>query len=194
MIAIEGNIASGKSSVISRLRCEFPEATFVDEPVDTWSDSGLLQAMYEGRITRGTFQLVALVTRYSSMFNKSGFVVTERSTASDAIFASMLTDNEKVAYDACHNVLHIQPSHFIFLHVPVDVAIERIKERNRGGEDRIDESYVRRLSDAHDEFFKATPHSFVDATKPLDEVSRAVADAIRSIRDKNHVPPAAYPR
>ena len=49
VLSIEGNIGIGKSTLLGLLRERYAQdasVVFVDEPVDLWEKSGLLQAMY----------------------------------------------------------------------------------------------------------------------------------------------------
>ena len=113
VIAIEGNIGIGKSTLLHLLKKRVhaqpparpvplpthdsprrrnlaaePGVLFVDEPVALWERHGLLGAMYTGELSRVAFQLMALSTRYSSLqaaLREPGVqvVVVERSIWSD---------------------------------------------------------------------------------------------------------------
>ena len=112
VVAIEGNIGIGKSTLLSNLRQRFannPNVVFVDEvcaealrprassfllgriscaqPVDLWEKSGLLQAMYTNKIDKCSFQEMAVITRFSALTKalSSGaqLIITERSIFTD---------------------------------------------------------------------------------------------------------------
>ena len=85
LIAIEGNIGIGKSTLLAGLRKIYasdPNVAFVDEPVDLWEHSGLLEAMYTGAIDRCSFQQMAVVTRFAAlqraMDSGAKLIITER--------------------------------------------------------------------------------------------------------------------
>ena len=59
LISIEGNIGVGKSTVLSKVRTAFegdPRVGVVDEPVELWKRSGLLQAVYDKSLSAAVFQ------------------------------------------------------------------------------------------------------------------------------------------
>tara|TARA_B110001452_G_scaffold258696_1_gene254207 strand:- start:8279 stop:8620 length:342 start_codon:yes stop_codon:yes gene_type:complete len=65
LIAIEGGIGAGKSTVLARLKALFKDKigiAFVDEPAEEWTEHGFLQGMYDGTINRATFQHMVLMS------------------------------------------------------------------------------------------------------------------------------------
>ena len=63
VIAFEGNIGVGKSTVINRLQKLFedhPRVVVLPEPVEEWRERGFLQDMYNGAISKGEFQHMVL--------------------------------------------------------------------------------------------------------------------------------------
>ena len=86
IIAIEGNIGIGKSTLLANLRKHFAldeSVAIVDEPVALWEKHGLLEAMYTDTLSRCAFQLMALTTRYTALLealaSKAKIIITERS-------------------------------------------------------------------------------------------------------------------
>jgi deoxyadenosine/deoxycytidine kinase len=86
IIAIEGNIGIGKSTLLANLRKHFAldeSVAIVDEPVALWEEHGLLEAMYTDTLSRCAFQLMALTTRYTALLDalasKAKVIITERS-------------------------------------------------------------------------------------------------------------------
>jgi deoxyadenosine/deoxycytidine kinase len=120
-ITIEGNIGSGKSTLINRLRQELKddeyEFVFIDEPVDIWQSlkdengQSLLQLFYQDSTRWGyTLQSTAFITRYMNSINalkqqqrntssKSKTVfISERCVLTDRyVFAEMLKDTNKLS-------------------------------------------------------------------------------------------------
>ena len=69
IISIEGNIGSGKSSVIEKLKKNYPNFYYLQEPVDVWTKYTIkmekLSLIYFENNTRWayTFQNLAYITR-----------------------------------------------------------------------------------------------------------------------------------
>lgn len=89
-VCIEGNIGVGKTTVIAALQELLPVASsaVVPEPVDEWVDRGFLQAMYNGTMHKGSFQLMVLSSLggvVASAFQnpRTTLVVSERSIYSN---------------------------------------------------------------------------------------------------------------
>jgi len=69
-ISIEGNIGSGKSTILKIIKENFPELTILDEPLASWEkvgkngDVNLLKLYYNNPERWGfTFQIYAFMTR-----------------------------------------------------------------------------------------------------------------------------------
>ena len=104
ILTIEGNIGSGKSTLVKQLRQELATKwTFLDEPVDEWlelkdeSGRSLIELFYADKKRYSyTFQNYAYITRMRKLMEtKSQNVnVTERCVLTDKhVFAQMLTDD-----------------------------------------------------------------------------------------------------
>ena len=106
-VSIEGNIGSGKSTILRIIRENFPELVILDEPLASWEKVGekqninLLGMYYDDPKRWGfTFQIYAFMTRlkkwteFSRMDHDSQDVkVSERSLLSDRyVFASIMRD------------------------------------------------------------------------------------------------------
>lgn len=104
-VSIEGNIGSGKSTILKIIREHFPHLSILDEPLSSWEkvgeqqDVNLLGMYYSDPKRWGfTFQIYALFTRlkkwaeYTNM-RSSGIKISERSLLSDRyVFASIMKD------------------------------------------------------------------------------------------------------
>lgn len=123
-ISIEGNIGSGKSTVLKIIRQNFPELTILDEPLASWEKVGengtvnLLKLYYSDPKRWGfTFQIYAFMSRLKkwSEFSRMQCLTTkvsERSLLSDRyIFANIMRDMnilselEHEAYLSCYRDL-----------------------------------------------------------------------------------------
>lgn len=115
-ISIEGNIGSGKSTILKVIRENFPELTILDEPLSDWQNVGekkninLLEMYYKDQTRWGfTFQIYAFMSRlnkwmeYSQMVGR-GIRISERSLLSDRkIFASIMRDTN-ILDEAEHSI------------------------------------------------------------------------------------------
>ena len=171
IIAIDGNIGSGKSTLIDILKDDLSDkAYFIKEPVDKWTSirdengQSLLENFYQNKSRWSySFQNFAYITRVMALKRamKSGskIIITERSTLTDCnIFAKMLyTDGyinnmEMDMYDTWFYEFNIPINFIVYLKTSVDNCQKRIKERNRDGEATIDVEYLNKLDNAHDEW------------------------------------------
>ena len=107
MLSLEGSIGAGKSTMLTSLRKQLadePGVVFVEEQVERWEEAGLLQAMYDGSLSKAVFQQVALMSLAAGLFKALQtpgvrLVVSERSPHSNAIFAQVnLGGIEMMAY------------------------------------------------------------------------------------------------
>jgi deoxyadenosine/deoxycytidine kinase len=118
--SIDGNIGSGKSTIVESLKSKFKEDylkndkvdfVFVDEPVDIWQavtdedGENILEKFYKDQTKYSfPFQMMAYISRLSRLKSvikraKKDYtvIVTERSVFTDyEIFAKMLHDDKKI--------------------------------------------------------------------------------------------------
>ena len=157
IISIEGNIGTGKSTLLSELRKAYaddPTICFLDEPVHVWNtvkdENGvtILEKYYADQKRYAfSFQMMAYISRLSAMraaLKKNyRFIITERSIYTDsAVFAKMLYDDKKieeVEYQIYKNWLHefivdFPPVKFIYLQANPTVSFQRVAIRGRQGE------------------------------------------------------------
>jgi deoxyadenosine/deoxycytidine kinase len=154
IVSIEGNIGSGKSTLIKKLKeLNIEDVIFLPEPVDEWNkitDSNginILTKFYSNQKQYAfSFQMMAYITRLKQIleYSKSDcIIVTERCLYTDReIFAKMLFNSgliEDIEYsiylqwfDFFIKEIHI--NYFIYLRVEPSVCFERILQRGRKGE------------------------------------------------------------
>ena len=171
VISVDGNIGSGKSTLIKLLREEYGEQIyFAAEPVDAWSKmtdeegNNLLHNFYTDKKRWSySFQNIAYITRAKELQKalQSGkpIVITERSVMTDRnVFAKMLfTDNfmnkmEMAMYDAWFGLFNTRINYTFYLQTTVDNCVARIKKRGRDGEDDIERGYLEALEKAHEDW------------------------------------------
>jgi deoxyadenosine/deoxycytidine kinase len=128
IISIEGNIGSGKSSLLENLKKYYennPYVRFLKEPVDDWEkikdkqENTMLQKFYGDQEKYSfPFQMMAYISRLAILRNeveniykhadnnivKTYVIITERSLYTDReVFAKMLFDQGKIE-DVCYQI------------------------------------------------------------------------------------------
>lgn len=159
--------------MLKKLRSSHPEWTFIDEPVDTWSEiknekgESMLEVFYKDRNRWSyTFQNCALLTRHQNIetavakVRDTGKVgkhifLTERCLDTDYhVFTKML--KEEGSIDKLELDLYIRwlnqlksvatpLSAIVHVNTQPKVCAERIRKRSRGGEDAISMDYLENL-------------------------------------------------
>lgn len=176
LIYLEGNIGSGKSTFIDFLQTYINDnnlsADVLLEPVPEWEatqDSqgkNILQHYYQDQQKYGfAFQINALISRVKKIderiknSNKQIHFV-ERSIFTDKnVFLESnyqngnITEIEYVIYhqwfDWIQTKFNMHANGFILLNTPHNICGERIKERNRTGEETIPLEYLKMIEDYH---------------------------------------------
>lgn len=180
LITVEGNIGVGKTTFLKQLE-GVPNIKVMYEPVDDWlkfkGDDGisLFEMFYNDRKRYSfTFQMMALQTRFENLVKicneyknndntENIVVVCERSIFTDYnVFAKTtnaqgdMSDVELQVYKQCHQFMtslcDISIDKYIYLKASPEVCLERIKQRNREGEENITIDYLRRLDECHDKW------------------------------------------
>ena len=157
LYSIEGNIGSGKSTIIAALKKnENENFIFLPEPVDIWNEitdtSGvtILEKYYQdSKRYAFSFQMMAYITRLNQLkniianSNENAIIITERCLYTDSeIFAKMLYDTGKIEhieysiykrwFDEFAEISKL--SGIIYIKTTPDVCAQRITLRNRKGE------------------------------------------------------------
>jgi deoxyadenosine/deoxycytidine kinase len=169
LISLDGNIGAGKSTLLNKLR-ELPNVKVIDEPVGVWEKyvndgKNLLELFYEDKSRWAyTFQNAAIITRLQNIQNtmkeNPGYdiFVTERSILTDKyVFADMLhnsgsmNDLEWSLYNTWFDTYgkDVIVTGVVWLDVDPDTCIERIRTRNRKGEEEIPLEYLHALEKQH---------------------------------------------
>jgi len=172
-IVVDGIIGAGKTTIIRdyiipallKLGLKVVE---IKEPVDLWQTSGRLEQFYNDPKHRSfQFQIMAFHDRITEVIKmaseKADVFISERSILTDTIFAKTLFDTgmmDKTEFEDYHSLwkmwsklMPIKPDLFIYLRPPIDVCMQRIKKRNRKGEENIELDYQEKLLKYHDETF-----------------------------------------
>lgn len=183
IIYVEGNIAAGKSRLISQLQ-EVAQSKdiriiYVQEPVSEWStirnkdNTDILTLFYNDQNKYAfSFQMMAYISRLISIkkavesvsSSDNCIIICERSVWTDRyVFAKMLYDEGKIEevnfqiylrwFDEFVNDYPI--SAIIYIPTPPELCAERVKLRNRSGED-IPLEYLERCHKYHVDWLNNT--------------------------------------
>ena len=173
IITFEGNVGAGKTSILKVLEKEtfdLPHKVYY-EPVEEWMNfslggKSLFEMFYEDRKKYGfVFQMMALQSRYQNMLkaieeDPNTIVFCERSFFTDyEIFAKLnneqgnITDMELHVYKTWHSylvkVLDTHIKGIVYLNTDQETCKERIKKRNRPGEEDFSNDYLVQLHQKH---------------------------------------------
>ncbi len=178
--SIEGNIGSGKSTIIKKMKQKFNELNnckiiYLPEPVEVWSSikdedgKNIIEKFYANNEKYAfPFQIMAYISRITQIRNiikdiksyTTYIVITERSVHTDKnVFAKMLYENKDMGsceyqiYNKWFNeFLEDIPIHkYIYIDTEPNKCLERIKKRSRKGE-TIPIIYLQSCKDYHDDW------------------------------------------
>jgi deoxyadenosine/deoxycytidine kinase len=166
MFFVEGNIGTGKSTFLTHLSHEFK---VILEPVDEWmkmknaNGKSILEEFYsDPKRNAYLFQSIAFRSRMKNISNREGYFI-ERSIYTDRnIFAQTCREDGLIGdiewddyiswFDWLASEFKVSPGGFVYLRCEPEVSLERIKKRNRTGEDNISLEYLQKLHRKHDEW------------------------------------------
>ena len=150
IFSIEGNIGSGKSTLINFLKESDLDVYYLPEPVDLWNEikdsSGvtILEKYYQDQKKYAfPFQMMAYISRISQIksIKCDSIVITERCVFTDReIFAKMLYDKglieeiEYTIYLKWFDEFKVDIDGIMYLQTSPHTCATRIKTRNRKGE------------------------------------------------------------
>lgn len=176
IFSIEGNIGSGKSTLVKLLKekcVNNKNLIFLDEPVDEWTKltdehgKNMIEKFYDNQAKYAfSFQTMAYITRLSKLrkalkSNPHSVIITERSLYTDKyVFAKMLFEDDKIEmvnyklYMAWFDefIQDIPETTFIYIKTNPEVCFNRIQIRARQGEENIELTYLEKCDQYHNDF------------------------------------------
>ena len=181
IISIEGNIGSGKSTLVRNLQNHLnnkkADVIFLQEPVDVWNtikdeNGTILEQFYKDQEKYGfSFQMMAYISRLSILRNAirenpKSVIVTERSLYTDKyVFAKMLYEQGNIEeiewktynywFDTFKELTKLDG--LIYVNTSPEICFDRIKKRNRNGESDIPIEYLNECDKKH--------HDWIDTTE-----------------------------
>ena len=192
LIAVEGPIGVGKTTVVDRLA----ERLDAEKVMEEWSTNPFLRPFYDNR-AGAAFQteLFFLLSRHRqlqelqqrSLFGKVTLVdyVFEKSR----LFAYLnLDDSELLIFDKLFALLSEsvpRPDLVVFLQAPTEVLVKRVRARGRAEEGNLSEEYLAEVNRAYNHYFfhySATPLlvvntadvDFANCAEDVDELLKQV--------------------
>lgn len=201
VISIEGNIGSGKSTILEFLKTRFAEnksVAFLSEPVDVWREIkdemgvDLLTNFYKDQEKFSFhFQMAAYISRIAAITklhaNKDiKLIIVERSIWTDKnVFAKMLYDDGKISkleyniylkwFDEFSKL--INHSLNIYIKTRPEVAFERVKKRNRSGE-TIPLEYLQKCHSYHNNWLNYNSHIIDGNIELPDDANVSIVEEI----------------
>ena len=179
IFSIEGNIGSGKSTLVKELKKSVPTildkmVIYVQEPVNEWlkikdkKGETILEKFYGNQHKYAfSFQMMAYISRLALLRNivrenPDAIIITERSVFTDReVFAKMLYDEgkiEEVDYQIYLKwfdefIEEIPITGLIYVNTTPEKSKERVDLRARAGES-IPLSYLQRCHNYHETWIK----------------------------------------
>jgi deoxyadenosine/deoxycytidine kinase len=204
LVSIEGNIGSGKSTVIEYLKTlNDSRFVFVDEPVKEWLEikdkNGMnaLDCFYSDQKRNSfCFQILAYITRLKKLMdviknNKDKIIITERSIETDRnVFAKMLYEDdylnsiEWVTYnywfDTFKDVSKVDK--IIYISATPEKCLERINKRNRVEEEGIKLNYLTKCHNYHNYWLDDVSDKItIDGHNSVNNIRNQVIDIINNL-------------
>lgn len=205
-ISLEGNIASGKSTILSALRDVIQEKGHnipcIPEPVDDWVP--ILARFYKDQSRFAFATSIQVLFSYSDHSRFKGSV-SERSPFSGRyVFATPQDNNgmepeESAIYEQAYARLAWEPDIVFYVETPPEVCLERANSRARKCEAGLSLEYLKRIHAAHEQAFadnyKGRLLLAVDGTRPPKENAEAIfaiLNTIGTLGDLLTTPPVGF--
>ena len=191
-ICVDGNIASGKSTVIRALSPELRAlAECSEEPVTEWGE--LLQLYYADQKKWALALNTKVLLTFARHKTSPGISIVERSplTTKDVFVQLARLDASMNAaeinvFDDLYDTLGWQPDVLVFVDTPASVCHDRMNERDRSAERGLPVEYLRRVEFYYEKMLRAFPGRVVriNGLQSAECVAREVEAAIWTEIDK----------
>lgn len=194
IFSVEGNIGSGKSTLIKELKKNMKHVydipiVYLEEPVDIWQqikdergDNIITKYYQDQKKYAFQFQMMAYITRITQLRNaiekhKGSIIITERSILTDKnVFAKMLHEN-KTLDEISHQIYlkwfdelsrNLQIHSLIYIKTKPETSLKRVLKRNRPGE-TIGLDYLQICHDKHEDWILKEPSLILDGEKEYEK-------------------------
>lgn len=180
IICIDGNIGSGKSTILSILRQK--GFTVLQEDVATWQPY-LTQFYNDNHRWSLTCQLKILLSLTKSLPLNNSTILVERDPFACRLFtmnaykSGLMNQLEYSLFNDYYDTINPwTPTCRIFLHVDTTECLKRIKQRDREGECTINEQYLIDLENIYKNYLQ--PDIVIDGHQTPEVVSRQILSLI----------------
>ena len=209
IVSVEGNIGSGKSTILRALRTCYPDiqgvpVVYLDEPVSQWEQiknkegKNMIELFYADPSKYAfSFQMMAYISRLTLLkdairMHPTSIIITERCLLTDYhIFASMLheqgtmLDEEYAIYKQWFHVFQqeIPITAIVYVRCDPTVSFERCKKRGRAGEE-IPLEYLTKCHHKHEAWIDSLyvgKAIIENDTATLDEVMDTIRTFVTSM-------------
>jgi deoxyadenosine/deoxycytidine kinase len=208
LFSIEGNIGSGKSTFIEKLKEQLKHidgipVVYVPEPVDEWESiqsvdgKNMIELFYaDSKQYAFAFQMMAYITRLAYLKREMKkypdcILISERSLLADYhVFARMLYDSGDISqeqfeiYKRWFNEFleDVVMTGIIYLKTDPQLCFERCTSRARKGENTISLEYLNNCSSMHDKWLNNECMNTLELTdnseEEIEEVEMFIRDEI----------------
>ena len=201
LVSIEGNIGSGKSTIMKFLKSTYNDnIIFVDEPVNEWQNikvdgENALEIFYKDQKNNSFwFQILAYITRLRNLIETikkypNKIIIMERSIYTDKyVFAKMLYESknikeiEWITYNYWFDTFKEQTNlnYILYVNTIPEICLNRIKKRNRLEESNIMIDYLQKCHDKHKQWLENTNVKIldIDGHQSIPEIQKNVIDFI----------------
>ena len=207
---VSGNIAAGKSTIISHIASTYPSSLVHvhREPVDSWMNIqgfDLLKALYtDSRRWTFAFEMNALLSRIKNhgkaMSNTLN--IYERSILSCFHVFIRHDRKEKYLNEMEYRILQehfeygltrtmdLSSTVILYLDLPPKDCFERIVQRSRHSELTVDLKRLEQLNDHYDAFirnFHLCPIKIIDASQSIEQISKQVDRVLNPLLQQDGV-------
>ena len=210
IFSIEGNLGSGKTTVIHHLqRLYGDQVILVEEPVKDWQNlegENLLDKKNKDLNRWGySFEAYVLITKMNELtkvaFNDKKIILIERCMLTDKVFFDLNVENGlsnpmeeamfKNLYEFLSKNVYPKLSGIIYLDTPVDECIHRMILRGRKEEKSITKEYLQQLDDNFKKVIKDSGIPYLklnglyDLNSDLGKIDHELMDFIQSNMGNN---------
>ena len=190
-IVISGGIGVGKTTLITNISNEYRLIPFF-EPVD----KNEYLPLFYGNKNKYSFQMQIYLLNYRfrqhQLILSHKYTIQDRCIYEDTIFAKMLSESgymEKLDYETYKNLLLNMskflnsPDLIVYLDITPEIALERIKKRNRECEKNITLEYLTSLHKGYDEWITVIEDTIPVLRIPWEHFIKT-EDVMKLINDK----------
>lgn len=153
-VSIEGNIGSGKSTVISRICQELRLPMFL-EPVDSWKE--WLTLYYQDSDRWGFSMNLNVLMSFHKWHDNNFLGIYERSPLSNRyVFTELqkLNPLEQKLFEEVYEQLAWVPDVVIYIRTDPEVSMERMQKRARECENGVPFEYLKAIHEKYEKMFK----------------------------------------